>query len=815
MNQNGLSNHLTSTSTSTQIKPDFNYHSLRSRQARLTTGITPIWRLMLQVLAGGLVVLGLCLLILGSAFGWLIMGVSALPAMIYQWWRWHLYRLEVTPNPIRVDDVLSSSVLGRLPENPSPADIASIVGTTSGGLFLALRFGVVVNLLQEIASKNAADTEQIWRDALQIREETNSHTLSGGCLALAIIKNFAGYEQLLAQLRLDFDDLKQGVRWHDYLHLRKQQSQQFVKTGGLARDWSFGYTPLLKHFGQNISEQLAGRHLMTAKIPAHQAAIEHMIELFGGGGRQNIALVGAYGVGKTNIVYGFAERLLDAGAKLPASVRFRQVIILDAASLLSAAPERGRLEGLISRIFNEAFQAKNIIICLDNAELFFEDGTGSVDLTNLLLPTIEAGRLRLILTMDEQRFLQIAQRTPSLANALNKIVVAPTSQTDTMLALQDKVVAMEGRLGVIFMYQALKEAYRLSERYVRDIAMPGQAIKLLEAAANYHEDGLVRFTSVQQSLEKTIGVKISTVSQAEERQVLLNLENVLHQRVIGQERAVQVVSDALRRERAGVRNQNRPIGTFLFLGPTGVGKTELAKALSEVYFNGEENIIRLDLNEFVTADDVGRLIENASQNQYSLTAQVLRQPFSVILLDEIEKAHPAVLTTLLQVLDEGVLRDADNKEVSFRDAIIIATSNAGALEIQDYINRGVEIRDFEAEFVEKLIQTRQFRPEFLNRFDEIVLFRPLVKGELLQIIDLTLEKLNRNLAHQKIEVKVSEDAKLFLLEKGYDLQFGARPMRRVIQQTVENIVAKAIIAGQTTGQQVIEIALADVQNASR
>ena len=341
--------------------------------------------------------------------------------------------------------------------------------------------------------------------------------------------------------------------------------------------------------------------------------------------------------------------------------------------------------------------------------------------------------------------------------------------------------------------------------------MPGQAIKLLESAANYHEQGLVRFVSVQQALEKTIGVKISAVSQSDERQKLLDLENLIHERMINQVRAVQVVSDALRRARAGVRNQNRPIGTFLFLGPTGVGKTELAKALSEVYFNGEDNLIRLDLNEFVTVEDVARLIESGAKNPHSLTAQVMTKPFSVILLDEIEKAHASVLTTLLQVLDEGILRDEDNKEVSFRDAIIIATSNAGALEIQDYISRGVKISDFEQEFVNNLIQSHQFRPEFLNRFDEIVIFKPLEKPELLQIVDLILASLNKNLTNQKIQVSVSYEAKSYLVDKGYDPQLGARPMRRIIQKSVENIVAKSIIAGEVSDQRVIEISLADLQ----
>ncbi len=794
------------------IEPCFNYSSLRSRKARLTTGISPIWRLMLQVMAWGLLISGLSLVLLKNPLGWLVLGFVSVPAMVYSWWRYELYRLEINNEPKSVDDVMSSSVLGRLPDNPSPYDIASIVGTTSSGIFVGLRFGIGVRFLQEIASHNAADTEQIWRDAILIREQTASRTISGGCLALAIVKNFPGHEAILAQLQIDYADLLDGVRWHDYLHARKGELGKFIKTGGLARDWSFGYIPLLKRFGHNISEALSGRRLMSAKIQAHQDVIEHMIELFSAGGRQNVALVGPYGVGKTKIVQAFAERLMNGEVELPNSLRFRQVIVLDAASLVSAAPERGHLEALVAQILGEAYQAKNIIVCLDNAELFFEDGTGSVDLTKVLLPILEAGNLRIILTMNEQNFLQITQRTPALANALNKIMIAPTNQADTMRVLQDKVVSMEARLGVIYMYQALKEAYRLAGRYIHDIAMPGQAIKLLESAAAYHEKGLVRFVSVQQALEKTVGVKIAAVSQGDERQKLLQLETLIHQRMINQERAVQVVSDALRRARAGVRNQNRPIGTFLFLGPTGVGKTELAKALSEVYFDGEDNLIRLDLNEFVMPDDVGRLIESGVKNQHSLTAQVMQKPFSVILLDEIEKAHPSVLTTLLQVLDEGILRDQDNKEVGFRDAIIIATSNAGALEIQEYISRGVKISEFEQDFINNLIQTRQFKPEFLNRFDEIVLFKPLDKPELVQIVDLIIQNLNKNLTNQKIQVSVNDEARMYLVEKGYDPQLGARPMRRIIQQTVENIVAKAIIAGDVASGRMIEIRLADLES---
>ena len=466
------------------------------------------------------------------------------------------------------------------------------------------------------------------------------------------------------------------------------------------------------------------------------------------------------------------------------------------------------------RVLGEAFTAKNIIICLDNAQLFFEEGVGSIDISNVLLPILEAGNLRVILTMDDQQFLQISHRNPSLSNALNRIVVGEPEKKDTITAMQDQILTIEYKRKVVYMYQSLIEAYRLSERYIHDLAMPGRAVKLLESAANYAEGGgLVTMNSVQQAIEKTMDVKVSVASSADDREMLLNLEDRIHKRMINQTHAVKAVSDALRRARAGVRNQNRPIGTFLFLGPTGVGKTELAKALAEVYFGGEDNIVRLDLNEYVGLEDVSRLIADASSDPNSLTAKILKQPFSVVLLDEIEKAHPNVLTTLLQLLDEGILRDINNREVSFRDAIVIATSNAGADRIREYIERGYKVEQFESQIVNELIKLQQFKPEFLNRFDEITVFSPLGKRELLQVVDIMLTGINKTLAQQKVQVKVDDDAKILLVENGYDPQLGARPMRRIIQKTVENTVAKEMLSGLVSPGGIIEIHKHQIEEA--
>ena len=273
------------------------------------------------------------------------------------------------------------------------------------------------------------------------------------------------------------------------------------------------------------------------------------------------------------------------------------------------------------------------------------------------------------------------------------------------------------------------------------------------------------------------------------------------------------MSDALRRAAAGVRNEQRPIGTFLFLGPTGVGKTELAKAISDVYFKGEGEIVRVDLNEYVSADDVQRLIADGATNELSLTAQVMKHPFSVVLLDEIEKAHPIVLTTLLQLLDEGILRDVNNREVSFRDTIVVATSNAGANKIREYIDAGEDMVTIKEQLTNELISSGEFKPEFLNRFDEICVFQPLTKESLFSIVDIIIAGVNKTLEPRKISVSLNDEAKQLLVERGYDPKLGARPMRRIVSKTVENIVARSVLSGAADNGAQIVIAAAMIPSA--
>lgn len=794
------------------MNTDVNFRSPRAQKARFARFITtPLAKALLATIATASPLAAAAMVYTGLTSGWLLLMVATPCIMLAAWANGELKDIPPLERAQSIDDILSSNLLGRLPQDYTTRQLAGCALQTPEGVFCMARFGLHAEYFTTIIEEGQIAPTAVWQEADRIRQQLQLPRLSPLMVLVAIARVAPNAQSYLARFQLDPDDLIKGVAWYFHLTDVIEEHRQTKNNGGIGRDWSFGYTPMLSRFAVNISDQINYGGILTRDVDAHQQIVDRVMTLFSQGGRQNAALIGPLGSGKTTLVHTLAERVLTAGPQVPKHLRYQQVFALDPSSLIAQAHGRGELEGLVQQLFYEAFSAKNVILFLDDAHLFFEDGTGAVDLSNVLLPILEGGALRIILAMDEQNWLRISQSNAALAQYINRVAVPPTNQEDTMLIMEDQLILIEHRQKATYMYQAMQEAYRLSDRYIRDQAMPGKALMLLEAAAGFAEHGVVAPPAVRQAIEQSVGVKVGTADTSQERERLLNLEDLIHERMINQTRAVQVVSDALRRARAGVRNQDRPIGTFLFLGPTGVGKTELSKALAAVFFGGEDRLVRIDLNEYVQPNDVSRLIAAAATDQHSLTAQIARQPFSVVLLDEIEKAHPNVLNTLLQLLDEGILRDINNREVSFRDAIIIATSNAGADRIRQYIEAGWKLEDFEQRFTDELINSNQFRPEFLNRFDEIVLFRPLNQEELLQVIDLILKGINKTLANQKVSVNVAEDAKRALVQAGYDPRMGARPMRRIVQRAVENIVAKRMLGGQVMPGEQIDITLADVQ----
>lgn len=776
----------------------FSNYSRRAVEARADKIINSkpvkafLWLLMLALVGFGLAII----IAYRNSLGWILIGCASLPLEILIWGKYELKHIPIGSGKT-INDLLSNECLARIHKNTTPQEVAKWYYKTRSGGFLAMRYSITPRMMELITAQMPAEMDAIYDKALEIREKTNSEVISGGVLAVAIIECLPNYEQILKTMKLEISDLYDGLNWFNYLNDLVKGLNLKRHTGGFARDLMFGYTPLLDSYAANISkfhESTRGGHV---SVDLHRDKLSQMIDIFSKGGRQNVAIIGPEGSGRSTLVNEFASEILNADNKISSRIKFRQIFKLDASALISGAGERGQLEQLMTRILNETFFAKNVILWLDNAQMFFEEGVGSVDISNILLPVLEGGRLRVILTMDQQRYLEISSKKAALANALNKIMIEPATEEETFKVMQDHVPILEYQQGVTYTYWSLREAYHLSERYVHDLVMPGRALNLLEAAGKYADNGFVTDSSVQEAIEKTYGVKMQSSQDENEREKLLNMESLIHERLVGQDMAVTAVSDALRRSAAGVRNENRPIGTFLFLGPTGVGKTELAKAISEVYFKGEGEIVRIDLNEYVSADDVQRLIADGATDELSLTAQVMKHPFSVVLLDEIEKAHPLVLTTLLQLLDEGILRDVKNHEVSFRDTIVVATSNAGANNIRDYIDQGLDMSLIKERLTNDLISGGEFKPEFLNRFDEICVFQPLTKEALLVIVDLIISGVNKTLEPRKISVSLTPEAKALLVERGYDPKLGARPMRRIVSKTVENIVARAVLSGAT------------------
>lgn len=795
-----------------------NYRANRAIEARYCQRYGKLTRVITLVGAILLSLLGIVLLLAGMAIGWLVLMLAGWSLVPYLWLRSRLRDMPATKQPRNIGDILSLEVLGLLPQDPNPRTIIEALAGSGGAKFLANRLGIPIQQVVQLTPADPGLTESVWRESINIWSHLpeRTSTIPSVVVVAAIIRLNPDCTDILNNLRIDADDVYRGVEWLEHWEMQARRSSDLKLTGGIARDWSFGYIPTLEHFGTNLSLKYSeGRRSMAGNLMRNRLLVDDMIKYLSSNARRNVALIGPLGVGKSTVVEALADILMDSKSGASSDVKFNQVFMLDASAIISAANARGEIEQLIGRLLSEAYRAKNIILFLDNAELFMSDGTGSVDLSNLLQPAIEGGGLKLIMAMEEQRFLQIAQAKLALTSALNRIEITPTDDNDTIRVLEDRIIPLEYGSTTLFTYQALTEAYRLSNRYIHDVAQPRASVQLLESAAQRASGGVVNPSVVAQTIEQTLGIKVGGNLQSGDAQAekdkLLHLEELIHQRMINQTKAVSAVASALRRARAGVRNENRPIGTFLFLGPTGVGKTELAKSLAAVYFSGEDHLVRIDLNEYVRAEDVARLIADGATDPMSLSAQVQKDPFSVVLLDEIEKAHPNVLTTLLQVLDEGVLRDINNRPISFRDTILIATSNAGADKIRQYIEAGYQLEQFSEQIQNELISSGQFKPEFLNRFDEIAVFRPLTKPELLQVIDLILVGINKNLANQKVAVAVDDQAKLALVEAGYDPRLGARPMRRVVQRTVENIVAEKILTGELVPGSGIRLSLADIQ----
>jgi ATP-dependent Clp protease ATP-binding subunit ClpC len=736
-----------------------------------------------------------------SRLGYLSSAIALLMLMVALWYRYDLRTNAPNHPPKSLDDVIAPSLLARLREPLTPRSVWDAAVKDPAAAFVCNRLFLDASMIAGTLSTDTKDMSMVWNKASQLAQASESEQLHAGTLAAALILTSNGALAYITTLHVNPEDVTEVYMWLDrQLRYMGRPKPYF---GGLGRDWAAGFTPTLEKFGQNVS---------------------HDIEMWGGYGRfashgdmlpgiannlaqgTAVALVGPAGVGKTELVFALTDRLLSGQVD---GLRYYQIVSLDASAIISSSDQH--LETLLTYLFGEAVAANNIILYLDEAQLFFSHGVGAFDISQLLLPVLKNRQLKVIASFTPNEWQRVKASNESLAAMFSPVILNEPAPEAVMNVVEDSTILLElHQKNLLITYEAIHEAYRLSGQYMQEEAYPGKTISLLEQAVPYVQNNVMMAETVQEALEKMRGVRVSKAA-APEADMLLHLEDRIHERMIDQKQAVNAVASALRRSRAGVANPKRPVGSFLFLGPTGVGKTELARSLAGVYFGDERQMIRLDMSEYQNADDVTRLLHGSGEGGNSLLTAVRAQPFSVVLLDEIEKAHPNILNLLLQMLDEGQLTDAQGKPASFRSCIIIATSNAGATDIIARVRAQGPLDDtFERPLLDKLISVGTFKPELVNRFDEIVLFRPLGQAELGQVAQLMLEEVNRTLAAQNVRVELTPAALEQTIRAGYDPEFGARPMRRVIQKTVEDAVAVKILNQQAQAGSTITLDVGDL-----
>ena len=567
---------------------------------------------------------------------------------------------------------------------------------------------------------------------------------------------------------------------------------------------------VIEDFGFDLTKAAAEGKL--DPVVGRETEIARVIEILGRRKKNNPMLIGEPGVGKSAIVEGIALRI--AGGSISPALAKKRLISLDIALVVAGTKYRGDFEKRLKSIIKEASSNPDIILFIDEFHTIVGAGgaQGSLDAANILKPALARGELQCIgaTTMDE--FAKIVEKDGALDRRFQKIVVEPTDIQQSITILENLKPNYEDFHKVTYSDEAIEACVRLTDRYITDKSLPDKAIDALDEAGsmirlNLTKDkrtgNIVDAEDIATVVSKMTGIPVNKVAESEGNRIM-KMKGRLQSRIIGQDDAIEKVVRAIQRNRAGLKDPNRPIGTFLFFGPTGVGKTQLAKCLAEYLFDSQENMVRIDMSEYMEKFTVSRLVgappgyvgyEEGGQ----LSERVRRKPYCVVLLDEIEKAHPDIFNILLQVLDEGRLTDSNGRVVSFRNTIVIMTSNVGSRELDEYgsgvgfATSGKSVSKNRQSVLEKAIR-KSFPPEFINRVDERIFFNALTKEDIEKIIDIELKDLRSRAEEAGYKLVVTPSAKRFIADAGFDPAFGARPLKRAVMKYVEDPVSEFIIS---------------------
>ncbi len=645
--------------------------------------------------------------------------------------------------------------------------------------------------------------EEVVLEAFKIAQKNSHLRVEKGDFISALAKYDSAFKQILIDNNLKAEDIENLSWWLESLEKKIAERKKFwewknlIKRGSLAKDWAAGFTITLDQFSTDWTEVVKKRGM--EEIIGSDDEVMEMERILSQEGVHNVLLIGEPGTGRKSVIHALTQKLLF-GQSFP-ELNYKRVVSLDIVSILAKYQSSEEVESVLEEIFQEVVSAGNIILVIDEFYSFVSSPSvrsGAFDISPILLRYLPSPNFRMIGITSFLGLHLFIEKNPAILNFLSTIEVSELTEAETIKLLENSTLALEQKYKKFISYPSLRDIVKYSARYIHDAPFPKKAVDLLEEVvtytARYTKSKLVLPEYVSKLVSKKTDIPVGEL-ELREREILLNLENLIHQRIINQDEAVKEVSAALRRARADITVRKGPMGTFLFLGPTGVGKTETSKALAEVYFGSEEKMIRLDMSEFQNIQDIPRLLGSTTEEGL-LTTRVREKPFSLILLDEIEKAHPNILNLFLQVLDEGHLTDGIGRKIDFKNTIIIATSNAGYQVILEAIKKEKPMSEIKDELLDFLFKEAIFRPEFINRFDAVVVFKNLTKENLLDIAELLLQKLKKNLKEKEIEFVVSEALKEKIVELGYDPTFGARQIRRVIQDKVENVLATALLSDE-------------------
>lgn len=673
---------------------------------------------------------------------------------------------------------------------------------------LILRLGLESHQMDEIMKKTyhemntSVDTwlHRIIFESFVLAYKNNFETIDEQVVFLSIC--LIPLKDILIEYKVMPNEVKGLQLWakneakkRRYIRLWKETASLKPRTT-VNRAYTSIMASTLEKFKRDFTlEVLMGQFTLSI---AREKELENLIRVLQQGEKGAVLLVGDPGVGKTTIIKSLAVRMIVED--VPKELYDKRLIAFDFNKAYATSSSIDRFRGLLSDVFEEVERSNNIILVLDDFDQIVnvrEEVASEV--INLIVQAISKFNLRIIATSSKNGYLESIKPVKSLVSLFDIIEINEPSDDVAMQILIDSVPVLEREHKIRLSFDALRRAISLSHKYDFDRVLPDKAIDLVEEACVYAQSRGLKFVSesdMEELVSKKVGVKVGALDN-EEKGKLAKLEEEMHRKVVGQEQAISAIANALRRSRAGLTSGNRPVASFLFFGPTGVGKTEVAKTLASTYFGDEKLMIRIDMSEYQEEDNLKRLIGYRDGNDFFggyLTEAVREKPFSLILLDEIEKANPKVLDLFLQILDEGAATDGIGRKVNFTNTIIIATSNAGSKKLAALAESG---ESYEVAYQKVMPELRSvFRVEFLNRFDQVIMFKPLLEAQIEEIAGLMLHKLSQRLYEKGIMIDFSHNVLRELAKLGYNPVYGARELRRVIQENVEDKVANLIVNGE-------------------